>query len=250
MFDPLHTPDEITCRVEVWPNDTFAAAVSDAWQERLATKPAMRMLLPSGLTPQSVYRDLIRQRVSFAEATAILLDEFGGLAPDDLTRCGLMLRRDFLDHIDLRAEQTFGIDVDADDLDDVCATHSAIVGDGGLDLAILGVGTNGHVGMNEPGSHPYDPTRVVQLAATTTAAAANYGGSGAPTWGVTTGLAELLAAREVWVLATGSRKAEVVQRALTERPSLDLPVSWIMRHRNAVLWLDEDAAARTGLSPA
>ena len=87
MFDPLHPPDEITCRVEVWPNDTFAAAVSDEWQSRLERNPTMRMLLPSGLTPQSVYRDLIRQRVSFTEATAILLDEFGGLTPDDPTRC-------------------------------------------------------------------------------------------------------------------------------------------------------------------
>lgn len=208
----------------------------------------MRMLLPSGLTPAPVYRDIIRQGVSFADSTAILLDEFGGLAPDDPTRCELMLRRDLLDHIDLRADHFHGIDVDvdADDLDDVCATHSAIIGDGGLDLAILGIGTNGHVGMNEPGSHPDEPTRVVHLAASTTAAAAGYGGSGVPTWGVTVGLAELLAAREVWVLATGARKAEIVRRALTEPASLDLPVSWIVRHRNAVLWLDEEAASIRG----
>ena len=67
-----------------------------------------------------------------------------------------------------------------------------------------------------------------------------------PTWGVTAGLAELLAAREVWVLATGAHKAEIVRRALTEPVSLELPVSWIVRHRNAVLWLDEEAASLGG----
>lgn len=243
-------PAEVQCRVEVWPNDTFAAAVSDEWQSLLRRNPAMRMVLPSGLTPQSVYRDLIRQGVSLAEATVILLDEFGGLAPDDPTRCELMLRRDFLDHIDLRADHFHRIDIDAprNDLDDVCADHAAMVGTG-VDLALLGIGTNGHVGMNEPGSHPEAPTRIVQLADSTSAAAASYGGSQPPTWGITTGMAELRSAQELWVLATGSRKAEIVQRALVEPASTDLPASWVLRHPRAVLWLDEDAAALTGLSP-
>lgn len=240
------------CRVEVWPADTFAAAVSDEWQERLSRNPSLRMLLPSGLTPQPVYRDLIRQRVSFAAATAILLDEFGGLDLDDPTRCERMLHRDFLDHIDLPAGQFHRIDIDAaaDEIDEVCANHAAMIGDGGIDLAVLGVGTNGHVGMNEPGSHPEAPTRAVELAPSTTAAATNYGGSASPTWGITTGLAELRASREIWVLAAGAGKAEIVQRALTEPASTALPVSWILRHPNAILWLDEDAAALTGRTPS
>ena len=244
-------PFDVQCRVEVWPADTFAAAVSDEWQDRLSGKPALRMLLPSGLTPQPVYRDLIRQRASFAAATAILLDEFGGLDPEDPTRCGRMLRRDFLDHIDLPTTQFHGIDVDAptDEIDEVCANHAALIGDGGIDLAVLGVGTNGHVAMNEPGSHPEAPTRVVELAPSTTAAAATYGGSTPPRWGITTGLAELRASHEIWVLATGAGKANIVQRALTEPASTALPVSWVLRHPNAVLWLDEHAASLTDLTP-
>ena len=245
-------PLEVQCRVEVWPADTFAAAVSDEWQERLRRNPSMRMLLPSGLTPQPVYRDLIRQRASFAGATAILLDEFGGLDPADPTRCERMLHRDFLDHIDLPARHFHRIDIDvpATEIDEVCANHAAMIGDGGIDLAVLGVGTNGHVGMNEPGSHPEAPTRVAELAASTAAAAANYGGSAAPTWGITTGLAELRASREIWVLATGRGKAEIVHRALTEPASTALHVSWVLRHPNTVLWLDEHAASLTDLTPS
>ena len=87
-----------------------------------------------------------------------------------------------------------------------------------LDLMMLGIGRNGHVGMNEPGTSPESATRRVELAPSTTQASVRYFGEGAalPTWGVTLGLSAILAARTIWILATGESKADIVRDVLLE----------------------------------
>ena len=89
-----------------------------------------------------------------------------------------------------------------------------LIDDGGLDLAVLGLGMNGHLGLNEPGSGAHQPTRVVELTAETREGARRYGANPPPTWGLAVGLAEILAAREVWLLVTGPTKAEVLDRVI------------------------------------
>jgi glucosamine-6-phosphate deaminase len=103
---------------------------------------------------------------------------------------------------------------------------------------------NGHVGFNEPGSRPDDPTRLVRLAVSSReAATARYGAARTPTAGITIGLGRLLEAGECWLLVTGARKAAILRRALDEPEGPDCPASYLRRHPRLVVFADEDAAA-------
>jgi glucosamine-6-phosphate deaminase len=110
---------------------------------------------------------------------------------------------------------------------------------------VLGLGMNGHVGFNEPGCRPDDPTRLVRLARSSReAAVARYGAATMPTGGITIGMARLLEAREVWLLVTGERKASVLRRALRDPEGPDCPASYLRRHPRLTVFADEAAAAR------
>jgi glucosamine-6-phosphate deaminase len=133
------------------------------------------------------------------------------------------------------------IDVDGPDPAAAAARHDREAA--GLDLAILGLGINGHVGFNEPGSGPQDTTRVVEVATTTgEIASTRYGASVTPHAGITIGLARLLEAREAWLLVTGERKAEMLYRALHRPESRDCPASYLRRHARLTVFADEAAA--------
>src|SRR5204862_4861762 len=120
---------------------------------RLAERPALRVCLPTGLTPMPVYDRLAaavaRGESSFGQAEVFLLDEFGGVAPDDAGRCDQMLLRAFVSRVDLAPGRFHRFELQGD-VDAECRRYEALIG-AGCDLALLGIGTNGHVGMNEPG---------------------------------------------------------------------------------------------------
>ncbi len=234
-------------RLEVLPASEWAATVAAWLAVRLAERPALRVCLPTGDTPSPVYAELVagewRGEVSLASATVVLLDEWVGLPPGDPARCDARLHDELIDQ--LAAPPSFvPIAVDAGpDLEAVAAAHDAVVARG-LDLAVLGLGMNGHVGFNEPGSRPDDPTRLVRLALSSReAATARYGAGAVPTAGITVGLARLLEAGECWLLVTGSRKAAILKRALDEPEGPDCPASYLRRHPRLVVFADEPAAA-------
>jgi len=227
----------------------WAEAIAQAWCARLNAQPALHMCLPAGHTPTPVYAQMTRAvaggRVSFHRATAFLLDEYGGLRKDDPGRCANMLRTQLLDGIDLPAQQFVGLDADAADLDALCRAHDQQLAQRPLDLAILGIGTNGHLGMNEPGTAADSLTRRVALHASTVAASGRYlTHAHLPTWGVTIGMKALLEAREVWLLATGEHKAAVIEHTLHGEISSAVPASLLRTHPNCVVWLDAEAASR------
>ena len=121
---------------------------------------------------------------------------------------------------------------------------SSTIEQGGIDLAVVGLGRNGHVGMNEPGSSRDSVTRVVDLAETTSTGAMAYGASARPTWGITVGISELLEARELWLVVTGSHKAEILETVLRAPIGSDLPASFLRLHPKARIIADMAAAER------
>jgi glucosamine-6-phosphate deaminase len=153
-----------------------------------------------------------------------------------------MLCRTFLDRLTEPPLVSHFLDVDSNDLDSVCRNYENLIADGGLDLAILGLGRNGHLGLNEPGSPPDSKTRVVKLAAETRAGVGRYGIDDPPTWGVTVGLGTLLEAREVWLFVRGADKSNVLRRVLREPVGSHLPASYLRNHPNSVIWADQAAA--------
>ncbi len=218
------------------------------WLDRLRANPRLRMCLTSGHTPLPIYEAMARAAtqagLSFRRAEVFALDDYGGLARDDKGRCQNMLRRHFVSRTDLPERRFHTIDTEANELRKVCRDYDRRIGSG-FDLVILGIGLNGHLGLNEPGSSPRSGTRRVELHASTVTASAKYlAHANLPTWGVGVGLKHLLGARELWLLANGPKKARIVRRTLKGAVSVQLPASLVRRHGNASLFVDATAGAR------
>jgi glucosamine-6-phosphate deaminase len=233
--------------LDAGPIDAWADLVAGRVLERLTANPGLRLCLPTGLTPVPVYDRLAAAvaagTASFARAEVFLLDEFGGVAPDNPGRCDQMLRHAFVSRIDLPEARFHRFTLDADVAEE-CRRYEALVGEG-CDLALLGIGTNGHLGMNEPGSAADAPTRRVDLAPSTIAASARYFGRSTdlPTWGVTMGLGTLARSREIWILATGAGKAPIVRDTLRGPVSTAVPSTLLRDHPATTLIADEEAGS-------
>lgn len=225
-------------RVVVLPARSWAEAVAAELQARLG-RSGLRLCLATGATPVPVYPELAVDALT--AATVFLLDEFGDLPPGHSGRCETMLRTALLDRVPAR--EVHFPNVDAPDLEIECLRYQELINTGGLDLAVLGLGSNGHLGLNEPGSTADLPTRIVQLTEETRDGARRYGADPPPTWGLAIGLAEILAATEVWLLVTGGSKAAVLSRVVNDPVSHELPASFLKTHVNAVIWADDEAAA-------
>jgi glucosamine-6-phosphate isomerase len=221
--------------------------VASLWRDRLHTNPRLRICLPSGHTPIKIFETMARSvaggLVSFREAEIFALDDYGGLALDDPGRCKNMLQRFLVDHIDLPKERFLWIDTDASDLNRVCREYDALIErGGGFDLTLLGIGLNGHLGLNEPGSALDAATRRVEMHESTVKASAGYlTHSNLPTWGIGIGLKHLLGSKEVWLLANGAKKAAIIQRTVKGAISNEVPASLLRKHSNASLFVDQDA---------
>ncbi|HYH92432.1 MAG TPA: glucosamine-6-phosphate deaminase [Candidatus Saccharimonadales bacterium] len=231
---------------EVLPAATWADLVTERLVDAIAADPSLVLCLPTGSTPLPVFDrlpDRLRARdVSTAGVTIVGLDEFLGLPAGHPARCDAVLRRRLLDRLDMPVGRWIGFEVDAPDPDEACAAlDAAVAAAGGIDLVVLGLGANGHIGMNEPGSAADAPTRVVALAPSTREAAVGYGADPPPTHGVTLGLASILAAREVWLLATGAHKAVILRRLVDQPPSPAIPASWLLDHPNLRVIVDDAA---------
>jgi glucosamine-6-phosphate isomerase len=227
--------------------EPWIKTAASLWRDRVHVQPRLKICLTSGHTPNPLYTAMVASHrqglVSFRDTELFALDEFGGLAPDDPGRCANMLRHHLVGHIDVPSNKFHTFDPDAPDLDQVCHDFDLAIGSG-FDLTLLGIGLNGHLGMNEPGSASDSPTRRVDLHPQTTASAAKYiSHTRAPTWGLTVGMQRLIASQEVWLLATGPAKADIVRRIVHHDTTPDVPASLLRNHPNCFLFLDATAAA-------
>lgn len=230
--------------------DAWAGALASLWRDRLHMNPRLCHCLPAGNTPKPVFAAMVesvrRGHVSFRDSTVFLLDEYGGLVPDDPGRCVNQLRQALIRHIDLPADRFHYLDPDDARLDEACRVFDAAVA-GGLDLTLLGLGLNGHLGLNEPGSALDSGTRRVEMHPASVGASAGYLNHGRlPTWGVTLGLKPLLASKEVWLIATGRAKAGIIRRVVRGPVDVAVPASWLRQHPNCTLFLDAEAASELG----
>jgi glucosamine-6-phosphate deaminase len=236
----------VSVSLEVHPAAGWADAVAAELIGRLRAEPRLRLCLPTGETPAPLYAALVRDSPPglWSQATVVLLDEYLGLGPDDPAAGGPRLRRELLDAV--RPGTFHAIDAADPDPEAAAERLDAIAAEG-LDLALLGLGVNGHIGLNEPGSRAEDPTRVVTLEARSrTVATDRYGAAAPPERGITLGIARLLTAREIWLLVTGERKAGILAEALHGPESAAVPATFVRRHPRLRVLPDEPAAALLG----
>ena len=203
---------------------------ADVVSEVIEAKPAASVVAATGRTPMGLYAELSVRRAKGMQTdriTAFQLDEYLGLAPDDRRSLFGWMRRSFLEPLGVGDERAVGLPTDGDLGSSCAAFDRAIEERGGLDLAILGLGPNGHLGFNEPPSGPDAPTRVVRLSPATIEANARYWGDAAdvPPTAVTVGLRQLLAARTILLVASGPAKRAILRAALEGPVGPEVPAS-------------------------
>ena len=233
------------------PEDT-AVALARRLASALADHPAIVLGLPTGRTPVATYAELRRPHAAgdadFSQATAFNIDEFAGVAPSDPGSFRTFMNRHLFDAVDLRLERIHFLNGAAADLDAECDRYeAAIEGAGGIDIQLLGIGANGHIGFNEPGDELVARTHRVTLAPSTTRDnAALFGGDPArvPREAISMGMGTLLKAKTVILIATGERKAQCVERTIHGPVTPRLPASFLQLHRQVEVYLDRDAASR------
>lgn len=216
----------------------------------IRAKPDAVLALPTGTTPRGIYAELVRQHraegLSFARVTAFNLDEYVGLSPDHPGSFRRALHEALVRHVDLPPERAHAPDATAPDLTEACRRYEdRIAAAGGLDLALLGVGRDGHIAFNEPTSSLGSRTRVKTLADETRAAnRASFGAEPVPRHALTMGIATILSARRCVLVALGAAKADAVARLVEGPLSAMVPASALQLHPHATVITDEEAAAR------
>ena len=199
---------------------------------------------------EPVFAELVRRHrehgLSFARVRAYLLDEYLGLDREDPCAYQNVIHRLLARHVDLGA--VYGPDPHAADLDAACDRYERELRAAPIGLQLLGIGSNGHIAFNEPGSRLDSTTRVVALSRQTQAENARFfpAGQTVPTWAITQGIATIRAANQLVMVACGKHKADPVARALEGPVTSEVPASAIQLHPNVTVVLRASAAA--GLS--
>jgi len=219
--------------------------------KRLAEKPDAVFGLPTGLTPIPLYREIVRLhcggKVDFSRATTFNLDEFLGLAPDDPRSYRAFMQRHLFDHINISPRHIQFLEGTARDVDRECERYErAVERAAGIDLQILGLGLNGHIGFNEPARALMARTHRTRLKTATRRANARFFDnrlSAVPKEGLSMGMATILHSKRIVLMATGATKARCVQRVIEGPVTPRLPGSFLQLHRCVEIWLDRPAAA-------
>lgn len=231
-----------------------AALVADAVVALVSRRPAAVLGLATGSSPSPVYAELVRRyadgAVSFAGASAFTLDEYLGLAPDHPEGYRSVIEREFASLVDLPADHLHTPDGQTDDVPAACAAYEQRIADaGGVDLQLLGIGSDGHLAFNEPGSSLASRTRVKTLTPRTREDNARFFDSvdEVPHHVLTQGLGTILEARHLVMLATGEGKADAVHQAVEGPITAMCPASALQLHPHVTVVLDPGAASRLGL---
>jgi glucosamine-6-phosphate deaminase len=210
----------------------LAVLAADLIAEQVQLKPDLKVLVASGSTPTLTYAELARRvragSLDFSRVTAVQLDEYLNLEPGDPRRLWSWTEREVLEPLGIRHTLRFaaGGDLQGAGAGQVCADYDAgIEALGGIDLAILGLGPNGHLGFNEPPSPADAPTRVVELSAESRVSNRAYWGRDVPERALTAGMSVILAARRTLLLVAGAHKQSVLRRVLDGPATPELPAS-------------------------
>jgi len=231
---------------------TIAKRIAEIIKERRREGRHAVLGLATGSTPIGIYRELIKMHreegLDFSDVVTFNLDEYYPMRPDSIHSYHRFMRENLFNNINVRAENVHipRGDVPRDDVDVECEAYEvAIRKAGGIDLQILGIGKTGHIGFNEPGSGADSRTRRISLDTVTRRDAAGdfFGEDNVPTEAITMGVASIMEAKEIALVATGEHKAAIIKRAVEGEPDPDVAATYLQRHPNAVFYVDFAAAA-------
>jgi glucosamine-6-phosphate isomerase len=227
----------------------LSAFAADKIVKLVLQKPNAVLCLAGGDTPALTY-DLIaelvqKESIDFSGVSFIGLDEWVGIKKEMPGSCYNFLQQKIFGPLNIQNDNIHFFDAMANDLEGECnRINQAIKNEGGIDLALVGIGMNGHIGFNEPGVDAALNAHVVELDEVTTTVGQKYfTSSTALAKGITLGMAQIMAAREVLLVASGEKKAAIICKTLNEGISAAIPASFITAHLNGLILLDAAAAA-------
>jgi galactosamine-6-phosphate isomerase len=228
-------------------SETLAQSVADYIYNVVKQKPDAMLVLTSGDTPKRAYQLLAAQAkaTDFSNCVIIGLDEWVGIGPENERSCQCIVEENLLKPLGISTKNGTFFNGLADNLQNECQRiDNLIIERGGLDFIIVGVGLNGHIGLNEPGYDFDNYCHVTELADITIEVGQKYFKSETPLiQGITIGLKHLLEAKTAMLMASGERKAEIIRQTVAAEISSETPSTVFQLHRNGLIWLDEAAGS-------
>jgi glucosamine-6-phosphate deaminase len=227
---------------------TLSRTAAELVVKAARAKPDLAIGLPTGSTPLGMYEEIVKtyrdEQLDFSSVQTFNVDEYAELPSDDPRSYHTYMQQHFFRHVNIPPmnihipEGKPGTDLDAE----AERYEKAIRDAGGIDILIVGIGANGHIAFNEPGA-PFDSrTRIVDLAPQTIAnAQRHFGGERVPPKAITMGIGTIREARRIVLLASGSHKADAIERALRGPVLESVPASVLQLHPRVIVILDEAA---------
>lgn len=241
----------VYCAADYYHVSRVAANIISA---QVIMKPDCVLGLATGSTPIGTYEQLIRWYekgdLDFSQVHSINLDEYRGLSPENDQSYRYFMNKHLFDSINIDKKNTFVPNGMEEDREKACREYDEIIrAHGGIDMQILGLGHNGHIGFNEPGSAFGKGTHCVKLTESTISANARFFASAddVPKEAYTMGIKSIMQAKKIVVIVSGESKNEIVKRAFTGPITPEVPASVLQLHNDVILVGDE--AALSGLSP-
>lgn len=223
---------------------------ADILVSAVAVNPQAILGLATGSTPEGMYGRLVKlnreSKVDFSQVTTFNLDEYAGLAPEHEQSYYYYMHHHLFNQINIRPEQINMPSCDLEDVDQFCREYDQrIAAAGGIDLQVLGIGGNGHIGFNEPGEQLRVHTHLVDLTEDTILANSRFFSSAeeVPRQAVTMGLGSIMLSKKIILLAAGKAKAEAIARSVCGLVSTAVPASVLQLHGDVTIIVDREAAA-------
>lgn len=214
-------------------------------------KPNAVLGLATGSSPVGTYQQLIewykKGDLDFSDVTSVNLDEYRGLSGDNDQSYRYFMNTNFFDHINIRKERTFVPNGTEPDSEKACSDYNQIIRNvGGIDLQLLGIGGNGHIGFNEPGEAFESETHCVKLTENTIQANARFFASidEVPKEAYTMGIKNIMQAKKILLIASGKSKAEALYQSFFGPITPNVPASILQLHQDVTVVADEDALTR------
>jgi glucosamine-6-phosphate deaminase len=228
--------------------EAMSRAAAEIVAETVTAEPGAAISVPTGSTPVGMFRELIARvesdSLSFDRTPLFCLDEYVGVTPDDPNSLTGWLFANFLTPARVPRASIHTLPATAQDLAAAAASYEAeIAAAGGLELAVLGLGGNGHIAYNEPGSPGDSRTRVLDLTEESIEQARGYfEGRTVPTRAITVGVGTLLESRRIVLIVSGASKAEILRQSLRGPQTPDVPASFLQRVPEKVTVIADEAA--------
>lgn len=230
-------------------HDSLSAAAADMIIDTVIKKPAAVLCFATGNTPVRTYQWLIEKarqsNTSFSSCFCIGLDEWAGVPPNKPGTCHYLLHQQVFDPLGIQPAQIHLFDGMNAAIQDECSKMDEIIETrGGIDCMVVGIGLNGHIGFNEPGVDVSLKAHDQVLMESTLASGQHYFNEPTPiSRGITLGMAQVLKANRLLLLANGKHKAPIIQKALEAAVSNEVPASYVQLCDNAMVLLDREAAS-------